>query len=872
MKGSEIRAAFLKYFEDKGHTTVASSSLIPHNDNTLLFANAGMNQFKDIFLGKIARPYNRATSCQKVVRAGGKHNDLENVGRTSRHHTFFEMLGNFSFGDYFKKDAISYGWNFLTQVLRLPADKMFVTVYRDDDEAFNLWRNTVGLPEDKIYRRGEKDNFWQMGDTGPCGPCSEIYIDQGPGTGCGKPDCNPDCECDRHLELWNLVFMQYNRDENGKLHTLPAPSIDTGMGLERVTSVVQQVHSNYDTDLILPIIDYAAKLAGTEYGEDNAGDVSLRVLADHARSAAFLIADGVLPSNDGKGYVLRRIMRRAMRHGSMLGMESIFFNKICTFVVDFMKDHYVELTDKRAFIEKTALTEEEMFSRTLNAGLKIIQEDILEKLPEKSQVSGEMIFKLYDTHGFPVDLFRDITEDAGLTLDMEGFDKLMARQQERAKKAGLGGGGRDVSDTAINLGSIHKSEFIGYEELKYTGKVLAIIADGEERKNAGAGKIEIITDKTPFYPEGGGQIGDSGSVLFPDALMVIETTYRAGDAIIHRGDLTGGKINVGDSAEMTVNADKRRDAEKNHTATHLLHKALRQSLGEHIHQAGSQVSPDGLRFDFNNLGQITQEKLKEINELVNNMIASGNPVSKTYKSREVAVKEGAVALFGEKYGDTVRVVEVKGVSQELCGGCHVNNTSEICAFVILSEGSVAAGIRRIEAITGRAALLYLISKNSALDKLSRDLKATAEEVAEKIAELQLQIKERDRILKDYKEKETAYKALEAVKTAKIINGVRIVTIKDNNADNALLRNMADIAAGEIRERGIVITVSAFDGKVSFVCRVTPDITGRYKAGALIKEAARITGGTGGGRDDMAQAGGKDAGKIDEALEKLYSLI
>ncbi len=872
MKGSEIRAAFLKYFEERGHTAVSSSSLVPHDDPTLLFANAGMNQFKDIFLGKVARPYARATSCQKVVRAGGKHNDLENVGRTSRHHTFFEMLGNFSFGDYFKKEAISYAWDFLTRVLGLPADKLFVSVYNTDDEAFALWRDMIGLPEEKILRRGEKDNFWQMGDTGPCGPCSEIHIDQGPGTGCGRPECNPDCECDRHLELWNLVFMQYNRDENGTLHPLPAPSIDTGMGLERVTSVAQQVHSNYDTDLILPVIDYAAKLAGIEYGENDSKDVSLRVLADHARSTAFLIADGVLPSNDGRGYVLRRIMRRAMRHGSMLGMESIFFNKICTFVIDFMKEHYVELTDKRAFVEKVVLSEEEAFSRTLNTGLAMIQDEILDKLPEGAQVTGEMIFKLYDTHGFPVDLLKDILEDAGFTLDIDGFNKYMARQQELAKKAGLGGTGRAVSDIIIKLGSIHKSEFAGYEELKSPGKVLAIVADDKETQAAAAGKIDVIIDKTPFYPEGGGQTGDTGSISFPKGFMEVETTFRTGEAIIHRGRLVSGTACTGDMAELAVNAEKRGATEKNHTATHLLHKALQQVLGEHVRQAGSQVSPDGLRFDFTHFGQVMPEELAKITELVNRMIAMGSPVTKTFKSREAAIKEGAMALFGEKYGETVRVVEVKGVSQELCGGCHVNNTSEICAFVILSEGSVAAGMRRIEALTGAAAQTHLISRSYTLGRLASMLKSPADELEGKIAELQAAVKERDRQIKDYKAKEMAAEALESIKAARTIHGIRVVALKFAGVDASELRDTVDKVINTMKEKSVVLAASVAEDKVNFVCRVSSDIVGKYKAGALIKEVARVAGGTGGGRDDMAQAGGKDVAKVDEALEKLYSLI
>ena len=872
MKGSEIRSAFINYFRDNGHVVVSSSSLVPQDDPTLLFANAGMNQFKNIFLGKAVRPYDRAVSCQKVVRAGGKHNDLENVGHTSRHHTFFEMLGNFSFGEYFKKEAISYAWDFLTRVLGLPTEKLFVSVYKDDDEAFNLWRDLTGLSEGKILRRGEKDNFWQMGDTGPCGPCSEIHIDQGPAVGCGKPECNPDCDCDRHLELWNLVFMQYNRDESGKLHLLPAPSVDTGMGLERIASVVQQVQSNYDTDLILPIIDYASKLARTEYDKNSSKGVSLRILADHARSSAFLIADGVLPSNDGRGYVLRRIMRRAMRHGSMLGMESLFFHKICTFVIDFMKDHYIELTDKRAFVEKLALSEEETFCRTLNSGLKIIQDEILNGVSEGGRIAGEVIFKLYDTHGFPVDILQDIAKDAGVTLDMDGFSDFMARQQERAKKAGLGGADHTVSDIIITLGSVHKSEFIGYEELNGSGNVSAVVVNDEERKSAGAGDIAVITDRTPFYPEGGGQTGDTGLILFPKGVMDVESAFRCGNAIIHKGKLISGTVSAGDAAEMTVNAEKRGASEKNHTATHLLHWALRQTLGEHIRQAGSLVSAEGLRFDFSHFRQVTQEELLKITELVNGMIAAGSAVVKRYESRESAIKGGAVALFGEKYGETVRVVEVEGASQELCGGCHTDNTSKLCAFVILSEGSVAAGVRRIEAVTGISALKRLILKSSILDELSQNLKISAGDVAGKVTELQLLVKERERLIKYYKAKELASEALESVKYARVINGIRVVTVKFSNLSGDELRKVVDTVIGWIKERGIVLAASVADGRVNFVCRISRDIVGKYKAGSLVKEVAKVAGGTGGGRDDMAQAGGKDINKVDEALEKLYGLI
>lgn len=872
MTGKEIRSAFLKYFEERGHTVVPSSSLVPHDDPTLLFTNAGMNQFKDTFLGKFKRPYSRATSCQKVVRAGGKHNDLENVGRTSRHHTFFEMLGNFSFGDYFKKEAIVYAWDFLTNVMKLPQDKLFVSVYKDDDEAFDIWNKTIGLEPERIHRRGEKDNFWQMGDTGPCGPCSEIHIDQGPGTGCGRPDCSPDCECDRHLELWNLVFMQYNRDEKGTLHPLPKPSIDTGLGLERIASVVQQVQSNYDTDLILPIIDYASKLAGIEYGDDPDKDISLRVIADHSRSTTFLISDGVLPSNEGRGYVLRRIMRRAMRHGSNAGMEPIFFHKVCAFVIDFMKDHYIDLADKKSFVERIVQSEEEAFSRTLNAGLKMIREEIFAKLSKGSVIDGELVFKLYDTHGFPVDLLNDILEDAGYTADMEGFKQFMAVQQEKAKKAGLGGTGHAVSDTVIRLGSMLKTEFLGYDTLTAQAKVTAVIVNNAEAENATSGEAELILDKSPFYPEGGGQVGDTGRISSAGGYMEISSTYRSGDAIVHKGRIISGTIRKGDTVDCSVDAIKRHDTEKNHTTTHLLHKALQIVLGDHVRQAGSYVSSGALRFDFSHFGLMTEDELARVSDIVNDAIAAGYNVNKTLMSYDSAVKGGATALFGEKYGDTVRVVEVEGFSKELCGGTHVDNTAKIGSFVILSEASVAAGMRRIEALTGTAARKYFEQKNALVRSLTQQLKSPEQELLNRVADLQSHIKELEKELKANRSKDYMESVVEQIKASRSINGVSVITIKLMNLDMDELRAAADRVLDHVKKNVVILVGSVGEDKVNFVCRVSQDLIPKYKAGSLIREVAKVAGGSGGGRDDMAQAGGKDPAKIDAALEKIYSLI
>ncbi|MDR2401040.1 MAG: alanine--tRNA ligase [Deferribacteraceae bacterium] len=860
MTGNDIRRAFLRYFEERAHTVVSSSSLVPQDDPTLLFANAGMNQFKDTFLGKAERSYSRAASCQKVVRAGGKHNDLENVGRTSRHHTFFEMLGNFSFGDYFKKEAIRFAWNFLTEELKLPADKLFVSIYKDDDEAFALWKR-MGLSDDKIFRRDEKDNFWQMGETGPCGPCSEIHIDQGPGTGCGRPDCNPDCDCDRHLELWNLVFMQFNRDADGVLHRLPKPSIDTGMGLERVASVVQQVKSNYDTDLIFPIIDYVAKMCGENYGDDPAKDVSMRVIADHARSSAFLIADGVLPSNEGRGYVLRRIMRRAMRHGALIGAVagggSAFFYKVCSFVIDFMKEHYAELADKKEYVEKVVTAEESAFERTLNSGLKLIDEEIFSKLPAGSAVGGELIFKLYDTYGFPVDLQKDILEDAGYVLDMPGFEKQMSRQQEMARKSSLGLSASTLSDEVIKLSYRLKTEFVGYENLKSETVVRAVIGN------------EIILDSTPFYPEGGGQASDTGEIKAAGGSMVVEKVYRIENAIVHRGVVTG-LIKEGERAVCEVDREKRLAASKNHTATHLLHKALRMVLGEHARQAGSYVSAESLRFDFTHFSGITAEELKKSVDIVNNAVFSALPVKTCRMSRTAAADLGAVALFGEKYGEEVRVVDVDGFSQELCGGTHVDNTNKIGLFVITSESGIASGVRRIEALTGRAAFSYLSERLEITNALSQHLKTPAEKLFTKIGDVLEREKALEKKLRDNQRAIYTNAVHGELGDARLINGARVLSVKLPNAALDDLRAACEYITAKKADM-IVLLSSVADGKLLFVCGVSKPLVNRFKAGDIIKEVARAAGGSGGGRPEMAQGGGQ-AEKLNDAVDKFYAIL
>ena len=874
MTGSEIRTSFLNYFAEKGHTIVSSSSLVPHDDPTLLFANAGMNQFKDIFLGKETRTYSRATSCQKVVRAGGKHNDLENVGRTARHHTFFEMLGNFSFGDYFKKDAINYAWEFLTKVLELPIDKLFVTVYKDDDEAFNIWKEVTGFPDEKIRRKGEKDNFWQMGDTGPCGPCSEIFIDQGEGVGCCTPECNPDCDCDRHLELWNLVFMQYDRDEKGVLHPLPKPSIDTGMGLERIAAILQGEHTNYNTDLIKPIIDFTAKLAGIEYGANENSDVSLRVIADHSRSTTFLIGDGVLPSNEKRGYTLRKIMRRAMRHGKMLGLDNEFFYKVCGFVVDFMKGHYLELADKKAFITKTVETEEKSFGKTLDTGMKIIEDELLPKYDKTKVIAGEDIFKLYDTYGFPIDLLEDIVVDAGYSLDMVGFEKHMEEQQARAKASNLGIQSSKTADVLKELSGTLVTEFCGYLNLECNSKIIAIVNGDKKVDSANSGDtVDIILDKTVSYAEGGGQTGDKGFLkINNDSLFEIENTIKLNDMTIHRGKVVNGKFSVNDNVTVEVDKARRKYSQNNHTATHLLHKALQKIIGPHARQAGSLVSDEKLRFDFTHSQSLTSEEIKLIEREVNQAIAEDFVVSKKIESIQDAMNEGATALFGEKYGDEVRVVSISEYSKELCGGCHVERTGEIGIFKILSESSVASGVRRIEAVTSKGAYLYLTEMENTVKDLSATLKCNVNDVSQRVHELIKQNKSLEKELKNATSGISGKSADSIFDNMKEVNGIKVIKVLLDKSNINSMRELVDLAKSKFKDCIIAVAAKTDVDKGSIICGVSKTCTDKYKAGSLVKEMAATVGGSGGGKDDMAQAGTKNVEKLQVALDKLDELI
>jgi alanyl-tRNA synthetase len=872
MTGNEIRDKFLQYFKSKGHEIVPSSSLVPQNDPTLLFTNAGMNQFKDVFLGTEKRSYDKACSSQKVVRAGGKHNDLENVGRTARHHTFFEMLGNFSFGDYFKEKAIEYGWEFLTKEMGLPEDKLFVSIYEDDDEAFEIWNKKIGLPPEKILRMGEKDNFWSMGDTGPCGPCSEIHIDQGPEVGCGRPDCDPYCDYDRHLELWNLVFMQFDRDADGNMTPLPKPSIDTGMGLERIAAVVQGKQSNYETDLIRPIIDYIASLTEHNYGDNEKYDVSMRVIADHSRSTTFLIGDGVIPSNEGRGYVLRRIMRRAMRHAKMLGLKEAAFYKVCEFVVDFMKGHYIELADKKSYISKMVKFEEERFGKTLDAGLKVIDE-LMEKYSTDKIIPGKEIFKLYDTYGFPVDLLEDIAEDNDFNLDMQGFEDEMKAQQERAKKAWAGSGDDKISDIYKQMLNQYKSEFVGYENLKTDATVIALVKDDNFSDIILEGEsASIVLDKTSFYPEGGGQVGDKGQIVCENGVFEVTDTKKFGnDLIVHFGKVLRGEFKKGGKVTACVDEDLRRATEKNHSATHLLHKALQVVLGDHVRQAGSLVGPDRLRFDFNHFTSITNDEIAKIETIVNEQIQRNHNVDISYKSLEDAMKSGVMALFGEKYGETVRVVLMDEFSKELCGGCHVKNTGEIGVFKILSEGSVAAGIRRIEAVTGMNAINSIIENDMILKEISTVLKSQPNQVIDKINDLFSQLKSAEKEVQKLKDKLNSEKAGELLDNVKEVNGVKVLSVRMDNTDVNSLRKFSDMAKDKLKS-GIILIGSVNGDKITFICSVTKDLTGKFNAGKLVKEIAAVTGGGGGGRPDMAQAGGKDVSKVDEALNKIYELV
>ena len=872
MTGNEARQLFLDYFAKHQHRVVRSSSLVPQDDPTLLFTNAGMVQFKRTFLGEEKRDYVRAVTSQKCVRAGGKHNDLENVGYTARHHTFFEMLGNFSFMDYFKEKAIAFAWDLLTNGYGLPVDKLWVSIYLDDDEAHEIWQRQIGVPAERILRFGEKDNFWAMGDTGPCGPCSEIHIDRGAAHGCGKPDCQLGCECDRFLEIWNLVFMQFNRDADGRMTPLPKPSIDTGMGLERVVSILQNTPTNYETDLLLPIIGKVEEMTAKRLGASAEADVAMKVIADHSRATAFLIGDGVLPSNEGRGYVLRRIMRRAIRYGRNIGPLKPFLHETAGVVFDIMKTAYQELGEARAFITNVIKNEELRFSETLDHGLKLLN-DTLSELRAKGvdTVPGEVIFKLYDTFGFPVDIVRDVVRDRGMTLDMPGFEGEMAKQREKSRSVAAF---TQISEAYRGLSAQGVSpRFVGYDDLSCQAQVLLIVRDGAEVESAQAGETaEVVTSETPFYGESGGQVGDQGEITAPQLAMTVSTTVKDPTGmIIHKGEITAGTLRKGDAVTLTVDGEKRRATACNHTATHILHAVLRKVLGDHVRQAGSLVAPERLRFDFTHFSQVTPADLDRIETLVNDRIRENLPAETAEMAADEAFKSGATALFEEKYGDRVRVVSLADFSQELCGGTHTERTGDIGVFKIVMETSVAAGVRRIEAMTGAAALAHLQQQAHIVQNAARLLKDKPEGLIQRIEGLLSNQKALEREVERLSGQLASASASDAEKAVRTINGVKVLASRVNADSPGALRELADRFKEKLQS-GVVVLGAASGPKALLIAAVTKDLTGRFHAGNIVKAVAALVGGGGGGRPDMAQAGGTQPENLDAALEKVYELV
>jgi len=881
MTSKQIRQAFLDFFASKGHTIVASSSLVPHGDPTLLFTNAGMNQFKDVFLGFDKRPYTCATTSQKCVRAGGKHNDLENVGYTARHHTFFEMLGNFSFGDYFKKDAIHYAWELLTVVFKIPADKLTVTVYADDDEAYDIWANEIGVPKERIIRIGDNkgaryasDNFWMMGDTGPCGPCTEIFYDHGAHIPGGPPG-SPDEDGDRYIEIWNNVFMQFNRDEAGAMHPLPKPSVDTGMGLERISAVLQHVHANYEIDLFQSLIAAAAR--ETKCADLNSP--SLKVLADHIRACSFLIADGVIPGNEGRGYVLRRIIRRAIRHGYKLGCRDAFFHQLVAPLVAEMGEAYPELHSQQARVTDILKQEEERFFETIESGMEILNVEIsklrihqptnisiTDVWDNSEQLSGDLAFRLHDTYGFPLDLTQDVCRENGVNVDVAAFDKAMARQKEQARAAGK-------FKMATNLEYDGKSTtFHGYEKLETSAKILALYKDGAAVKELNEGDLGVVVlDETPFYAESGGQIGDCGELKSSDGIFAVEDTQKIQAAVFgHHGTLKTGKLAMGDSVAARVNTQARAATMRNHSATHLMHKALREVLGEHVQQKGSLVDTDKTRFDFVHNVPMTDDEVIKVEQIVNAEILANVATQARVMGIEDAQKTGAMMLFGEKYGDEVRVLDI-GSTRELCGGTHVSRTGDIGFFKIVSEGGVAAGVRRVEAATGTGALQLVQSQQALLSQAAHELKAPAHEIPAKIAQLMDAMKALEKEFARLKSKQASSQGDDLAEQALEISGIKVLAAMLEGADTNALRETMDKLKGKLKSAAIVLA-STNDGKVSLVAGITADLTAKLKAGDLVNFVAGQVGGKGGGKPDMAMAGGTDASKLPQALASVAAWV
>jgi alanyl-tRNA synthetase len=964
MKSNEIRTRFLKFFEGRGHRVLPSSSLVPAHDPTLLFSNAGMNQFKDVFLGREKRDYSRATTSQKCVRAGGKHNDLEQVGRTTRHHTFFEMLGNFSFGDYFKKEAIPWAWELVTKDYAIPAEKLYVTVFREDDEAEEIWAKDVGVPRDRIFRLDEHDNFWAMGDTGPCGPCSEIHYDLGPAASTlGHPDCSFPCpqDCGRYVELWNLVFMQFNRDEQGNMTSLPRPSIDTGAGLERLATVLQGKISNFDTDLFRPLIEEAAGLANVEYGASHDTDVSLRIIADHARAATFLISDGVLPSNEGRGYVLRLIMRRALYHGQTLGLNEPFLYKMSGHVVQMMKDAYPELVKAAQHVAKAIKIEEERYALTTRVGLEMLDsvpvvtpsglqlhfEHVRKYLPTagadprkvffdrvpkgwtdadkwllrqlvdlggqhrltdsgfkllsaamkppsgpapvgpapqrlppegSAWIPGSALFKLHDTFGLRPDFVRDVVKsyDDRLGVDLEGYEAEMQQQRERARASWKGVEKKAASPVFLKLAEEHRTAFDGYTQTTSTDcRIVALVWKGELLREVKAGEeVEIVLDHTPFYAEAGGQGGDTGFLFAPasdqELAHVANTYYPVSGLIAHRA-VARDRLRVGDLVTAKVDVERRDATRRNHTATHLLHAALRRTLGTHVKQAGSLVAPDRLRFDFTHYAALDEQDLLDIEDLVNEHILKNEVVATEEKDLDSAVAGGAMALFGEKYADKVRVLSINDFSKELCGGTHVRRTGDIGLFKIISESSVAAGTRRIEAVTGEGVLKQLRQASETLALLADSLHAKPDELLQAVEKLSDSEKKLRKELEAQQMKRATSQASDLVKEAREVKGVRVVAARVEVTDRAAMRQMVDDLRAKLQS-GVIVLGSVSDGKVSLIAAVTKDLTNKLDAGKIVKQAAAIVEGSGGGRKDLAEAGGKNPAKLDESLRAVPSII
>ena len=889
MTGAELREKFLQYFERNGHTRVRSSPLVPGDDPTLLFTNAGMVQFKSVFLAEERRPYVRATTSQKCVRAGGKHNDLENVGHTARHHTFFEMLGNFSFGDYFKAEAIAFAWEFLTRDLGLDRDRLIATVYEDDDDAFALWKKVAGFGDDRILRLGEKDNFWAMGDTGPCGPCSEAHFHQGDHIACaeeaaGRRCLGPACECDRWLEVWNLVFMQFNRDAVGTLTPLPRPSIDTGMGLERIAAVVQNKLSNYDTDLFAPLITEVEKLARRRYGAAEADDVSMRVIADHARTSTFLIADGVTPSNEWRGYVLRRIMRRAMRHGRMLGLTEPFLWKTVDWVVTLMGEAYPEIATDRRRIQEAVRTEEERFAETLDTGTLKIKDYLAEHASDTRRVvDGRFLFTLYDTYGFPMDLAEEVFQDAGWRVTeatRAAADAEMEAQRARARAGAAFGAGDDAAASAIyqRLSSeISPTEFVGYESLTSPARILAMVdvaAAGARRLTEAAegAEVELILDRTPAYAESGGQVGDTGTLVGRSGRGdIVDTYYRGSKLIVHRVKVVSGGFHENEEVAVTIETPRRQGLRRHHTGTHLLHAGLRKVLGTHVTQAGSLVAPDHLRFDFSHGASLKDREAEQIEELVNEQVQANTAVTSTEMDLDEALRVGAMALFGEKYGNRVRVIRIGDFSTELCGGTHLERTGDIGLLKIAGEGAVASGVRRVEAVAGPAAIESVARKEAALREAAELLKIGPLEVPRRLQKLLDEQRALEKQLAELEGKLARSRAEDLVTAARQINGIAVIAGRIDGLDADGLRAVADTLRNRLGS-GVVCVGSVVDGKVNLIAAVTKDLTSRFQAGKLIQEVAKAVGGGGGGRPDLAQAGGKDPAKLDAALELAYAYV